>query len=77
MAGVPSVIKQWQMVQPTTFNKETKEKTPGKLELAEIPVPELKEGEVLVEVAGCGVPAAGRCVVRAPCRHFPRQRPPV
>jgi 6-hydroxycyclohex-1-ene-1-carbonyl-CoA dehydrogenase len=43
------------MVQPTTVNKETKEVTPGKLELKEIPVPELKEGEVLVEVAGCGV----------------------
>lgn len=43
------------MVQPTTFNKETKQSTPGKLELKEIPVPQLKEGEVLVEVAGCGV----------------------
>ncbi len=43
------------MVQPTTFNKETKESTPGKLEKTEIPVPELKPDEVLVEVAGCGV----------------------
>ena len=43
------------MVQPTSFNKETKETTPGKLEKKEIPVPELKPGEVLVEVAGCGV----------------------
>jgi 6-hydroxycyclohex-1-ene-1-carbonyl-CoA dehydrogenase len=55
MADVPKVIKQWQMVQPTVFNRETKEVTPGKLAIAEIPVPELKEGEVLVEVAGCGV----------------------
>ncbi len=55
MAGIPDKIKTWQMVQPTTFNKETKEKTPGKLQKTEIPVPELKEGEVLVEVAGCGV----------------------
>ncbi|HPU29162.1 MAG TPA: 6-hydroxycyclohex-1-ene-1-carbonyl-CoA dehydrogenase [Syntrophorhabdaceae bacterium] len=55
MGEVPKTIKQWQMIQPTTFNKETKEKIPGKLELAEIPVPELKEGEVLVEIAGCGV----------------------
>lgn len=53
--GVPDKIWTWQMVQPTTFNKETKEKTPGKLEKTQIPVPELKEGEVLVEVAGCGV----------------------
>ena len=43
------------MVHPTTFNKETKETTPGKLEKTEIPVPELAPGEVLVEVAGCGV----------------------
>ena len=43
------------MVQPTTFNRETKETTPGKLVKTEIPVPELEPGEVLVEVAGCGV----------------------
>jgi 6-hydroxycyclohex-1-ene-1-carbonyl-CoA dehydrogenase len=55
MGDVPKTIKQWQMVQPTVFNRETKETTPGKLEMAEIPVPELKEGEVLVEIAGCGV----------------------
>jgi 6-hydroxycyclohex-1-ene-1-carbonyl-CoA dehydrogenase len=55
MADIPNVIKQWQMVQPTVFNRETKETTPGKLAVAEIPVPELKEGEVLVQVAGCGV----------------------
>ncbi len=55
MGEIPSVIKTWQMVQPTTYNKETKETTPGKLEKTEIPVPELKPGEVLVEVAGCGV----------------------
>ncbi|MEW5909261.1 MAG: 6-hydroxycyclohex-1-ene-1-carbonyl-CoA dehydrogenase [Thermodesulfobacteriota bacterium] len=55
MAGVPDKIMTWQMVQPTSFNKETKEKIKGKLEKKEIPVPELKEGEVLVEVAGCGV----------------------
>ncbi|MFC1869165.1 6-hydroxycyclohex-1-ene-1-carbonyl-CoA dehydrogenase [Thermodesulfobacteriota bacterium] len=55
MATVPDKILTWQMVQPTTFNRETKETTPGKLEKTEIPVPELKPGEVLVEVAGCGV----------------------
>jgi 6-hydroxycyclohex-1-ene-1-carbonyl-CoA dehydrogenase len=55
MGEIPSIIKTWQMVQPTTYNKETKETTPGKLEKTEIPVPELKPGEVLVEVAGCGV----------------------
>ncbi len=55
MAGVPDKIKTWQMVQPTVYNRETKETTPGKLQKTEIPVPELKAGEVLVEVAGCGV----------------------
>lgn len=55
MAQIPDKIKTWQMVQPTTFNKETKETTPGRLEKTEIPVPQLKAGEVLVEVAGCGV----------------------
>ncbi|VBB46176.1 6-hydroxycyclohex-1-ene-1-carbonyl-CoA dehydrogenase [uncultured Desulfatiglans sp.] len=55
MAGVPDKIQTWQMVQPTVFNRETKETTPGKLQKTEIPVPELQPGEVLVEVAGCGV----------------------
>ena len=51
----PKTIQTWQMVQPTTFNRETKESTSGKLQKTEIPVPELQAGEVLVEVAGCGV----------------------
>jgi len=55
MAATPKSIQTWQMVQPTTFNRETKESTPGKLEKKEIPMPELQPGEVLVEVAGCGV----------------------
>ncbi len=55
MAGVPDKILTWQMVQPTSRDRETKEVTPGRIEKTEIPVPELKKGEVLVEVAGCGV----------------------
>jgi 6-hydroxycyclohex-1-ene-1-carbonyl-CoA dehydrogenase len=55
MAEIPKKIQTWQMVQPTSRDKETGEVTPGKLEKTEIPVPELKEGEVLVEIAGCGV----------------------
>ena len=43
MAEIPKVINTWQMVEP------------GKLERTTIPVPELKPGEVLVKVAGCGV----------------------
>ena len=53
--AVPDKIMTWQMVQPTKRDRETGEVTPGKLEKTEIPVPELKAGEVLVEVAGCGV----------------------
>jgi 6-hydroxycyclohex-1-ene-1-carbonyl-CoA dehydrogenase len=55
MAGVPDKIQTWQMVQPTIFDRETKEKTPGKIDKVELPVPDLKPGEALVEVAGCGV----------------------
>ncbi len=55
MAGVPDKIQTWQMVQPTSRDRETKEVTPGKIEKNEIPVPELKPGEALVEIAGCGV----------------------
>ncbi len=44
MAKIPDKIDTWQMVEP------------GKpLVKTSIPVPELKPGEVLVEVAGCGV----------------------
>ncbi len=55
MAAVPEKIQTWQMVQPTTRDRETGEVTRGKLEKTEIPVPELGPSEVLVEVAGCGV----------------------
>lgn len=53
--GVPDKILTWQMVQPTSRDRETGEVTPGKIQRTEIPVPELQPGEVLVEVAGCGV----------------------
>ncbi|MCD4743781.1 MAG: 6-hydroxycyclohex-1-ene-1-carbonyl-CoA dehydrogenase [Desulfobacteraceae bacterium] len=55
MTNVPDKIQTWQMVQPTAKDRESGEITPGKLERTEIDVPELKQGEVLVEVAGCGV----------------------
>jgi 6-hydroxycyclohex-1-ene-1-carbonyl-CoA dehydrogenase len=55
MTAVPNKIKTWQMVQPTMKNKETGDRSPGILEQVEIPVPELKPGEVLVQVAGCGI----------------------
>jgi len=52
---MPDVIQTWQMVQPWSRDKETGEKMPGKLERTSIPMPELQAGEVLVEIAGCGV----------------------
>ena len=55
MAAIPDKIQTWQMVKPTSRDKETGEVIAGKLEKKEIPVPELNPGEVLVEVAGCGV----------------------
>ncbi len=43
------------MVNPFKKDRETGEKTPGKLEKTQIDVPSLNPGEVLVEVAGCGI----------------------
>jgi len=53
--GIPDKIQTWQMIKPWSRNKETGEKIEGLIEKVEIPVPELAKGEVLVEVAGCGV----------------------
>jgi 6-hydroxycyclohex-1-ene-1-carbonyl-CoA dehydrogenase len=55
MTAVPDKINAWRMAQPAGKNKETGEKIPGVLEHVEIPVPELQPGEVLVQVAGCGI----------------------
>jgi 6-hydroxycyclohex-1-ene-1-carbonyl-CoA dehydrogenase len=49
------VIQTWQMIQPWAEDRETGEKKPGRLERVSTPVPELQPGEVLVEIAGCGV----------------------
>jgi 6-hydroxycyclohex-1-ene-1-carbonyl-CoA dehydrogenase len=55
MAAIPDKIQTWQMVQPTRRDKDSGEITPGIIEKREIAVPDLAPGEVLVEVAGCGV----------------------
>jgi len=55
MGNIPDKIQTWQMVSPLKKDRETGEVTPGKLEKTQIDVPELKPGEVLVEVAGCGI----------------------
>jgi 6-hydroxycyclohex-1-ene-1-carbonyl-CoA dehydrogenase len=54
--SVPDKIQTWQMVKGPTYDKEANKVTaPGELQRTEIPVPELGPGDVLVEVAGCGV----------------------
>ncbi|MFH1350933.1 MAG: 6-hydroxycyclohex-1-ene-1-carbonyl-CoA dehydrogenase [Pseudomonadota bacterium] len=55
MGSIPDKIQTWQMVQPSSRNRDTGETTPGKLQKTEIPVPELKPDDVLVEIAGCGI----------------------
>jgi len=55
MADVPGKIQTWQMVQPWKKDPETGKLIAGTLEKTEVPVPPLQPGEVLVEIAGCGV----------------------
>lgn len=55
MANTPEKLLTWQMVQPWKKDPETGKLIEGKLEKTEIPVPPLQPGEVLVEIAGCGV----------------------
>ena len=49
--SVPNKIQTWQMVNPT----DLKAGEAGVLERTEIDVPVLADGDVLVEIAGCGV----------------------
>lgn len=51
---VPEKIQTWQMVRPWTKDP-TGKIIEGMLEKTEISVPQLQPGEVLVEIAGCGV----------------------
>lgn len=55
MTNIPEKIDTWQMVQPTTKDKDTGEIKPGKLVKTSVPVPSLSSDEVLVKIAGCGV----------------------
>lgn len=52
--GVPKEIQAWQMVRPWGKD-EAGNPVEGIIERTVLPVPELKPGEVLVEVKGCGV----------------------
>ncbi len=52
---VPNKIQTWQMTRPWSKDPETSKVVEGKLERTEIPVPAIQPGEVLVEIAGCGV----------------------
>ena len=53
MTKIPDMIETWQMVRPWGKDKETV--VEGKFERVSLSVPELGAGEVLVEIAGCGV----------------------
>jgi 6-hydroxycyclohex-1-ene-1-carbonyl-CoA dehydrogenase len=55
MGNIPEKIWTWQMTSPFKKDRETGEVTPGRLEKTQIAVPDLSPGEVLVEVAGCGI----------------------
>lgn len=55
MTAIPTSIQTWQMTVPWGRDRETGAVIEGKLERTSIPVPEIKEDEVLVEIAGCGV----------------------
>ncbi len=55
MGNVPDKIWTWQMTSAFAKDRETGETTEGKLEKVQIDVPELGPGDVLVEVAGCGI----------------------
>lgn len=55
MGNVPDKIWTWQMTSPFKKDRKTGAATEGTLEKRQIDVPELNPGEVLVEVAGCGI----------------------
>jgi 6-hydroxycyclohex-1-ene-1-carbonyl-CoA dehydrogenase len=52
---MPETIHTWQMVQPAVRDPQSGDMIPGRLERLALPVPELEPGEVLVEIAGCGI----------------------
>ena len=45
----------WQMKTPTSRDPKTGHVSAGRIELQELPMPDLQPGEVLVQIAGCGV----------------------
>lgn len=53
MAAIPEKIQTWQMVQP--YRKEGDKVLPGKIERTTVDMPSLNPGDVVVEIAGCGV----------------------
>lgn len=53
MGTIPNKIETWQMIQPWT--REGDKVTPGRIERKTLDMPPLNPGEVVVEIAGCGV----------------------
>ncbi len=55
MANLPKSIQTWQMVRPHSKDPKTGTVAQGELKRVEIPLPEPGPGEIVVEIAGCGV----------------------
>ncbi len=53
MGAIPDKIQTWEMVQPYTKTGDTL--IPGKIERTAVDMPPLNRGDVVVEIAGCGV----------------------
>ena len=53
--NIPTHLETWQMVQATQIFQDPKDKVEGSLERKSLPIPEIKQGEVLIEISGCGV----------------------
>lgn len=52
---LPKTIQTWRMTRPRSKDPATGQVTEGELVRAELPMPELKSGEAVVKIAGCGV----------------------
>ena len=59
---VPNKIETWQMT------------VPGKLTRVSIDVPEIKSGEVMVEIAGCGICHRTWGIFTMVCPRLPNRR---
>lgn len=54
-AALPKTIKTWRMERPWSKDKDSGRVMEGSIARAELPMPEPAPGEIVVEIAGCGV----------------------